>query len=54
MQHCDKVMEKTGEDWKVNAVASQLISEEVSLSVADGMGWKVIFEKEPNKVYNRN
>ena len=50
MQHCDKVMKETGEDWKINAVISQLTSEEVSLSVADGMGWNVIFETEPNKV----
>ena len=50
MQHCDKVMKETGEDWKVNAVISQLTSEEVSLSVTNGIGWNVIFETEPNKV----
>ena len=51
MQHCDKVMKEVGgKDWEVSTITSELTSEEVCLSVTDGIGWKVIFDTEPTKV----
>ena len=51
VQHCDSVITKEiGEDWKLSAVTAQLTSDEVSLSVADGRGWNIIFDVEPAKV----
>ena len=51
VQHCDSVITKEiGVDWKLSAVIAQLTSDEVSLSVADGRGWNIIFDIEPAKV----
>ena len=49
-QHCDRVMQDNGKKWSVSAVVVQLTSEEVTLSVADGVGWNIIFDTEPTKV----
>ena len=51
MQHCDKVMKEVGgKDWEVSTITSELTSEEVCLTVTDGIGWKVIFDTEPTEV----
>ena len=51
VQHCDSVITKEiGEDKKLSTVTAQLTSEEVSLSVADGRGWNIIFDIEPARV----
>ena len=51
MQHCDKMMKEVGgRDWEVSTITSKLTSEEVCLTVTDGIGWKVIFDTEPTKV----
>ena len=49
-QHCDKMVAKKGEEWNLSEVTARLTSDEVSLHVADGKGWNIIFDKEPTKV----
>ena len=49
-QHCDKMVVKKGEEWNLSEVTARLTSDEVSLRVADGKGWNIIFDKEPTKV----
>ena len=49
-QHCDRMIVKKDEEWNVSAVTAQLTSNEVSLCVADGRGWNIIFDTEPTKV----
>ena len=37
-------------EWEISTVTARLKSDEVSLCVADGKGWNIMFDREPLEV----